>query len=161
MFAHGSASPQLFLEVPGCHLLWQMSSWWGSQKLLQGLLWVTAYLSFFNLFTLNELWPYYQKYVNQKIMNHATHKSWALQIFKAIVRILLIVSLWSNGLVVKALDSIQGSFVQNQWVAPRSTQPFILLRSIKWVPGISGNLVVKSKLPPWSGCSLEAVEPDP
>ena len=25
---------------------------------------------------------------------------------------------------------------------------FILPRSIKWVPGISGNLVVKSKLPP-------------
>ena len=31
----------------------------------------------------------------------------------------------------------------------------------KWVPGISGNLVVKSKLPPRSGTSLEAVEPDP
>ena len=32
---------------------------------------------------------------------------------------------------------------------PRSTQPFILLRSIKWVPGISENLVIKSKLPQW------------
>ena len=31
-----------------------------------------------------------------------------------------------------------------------------------WVKtGISGNLVVKSKLPPWSGSSLEAVEPHP
>ena len=29
------------------------------------------------------------------------------------------------------------------------------------VPGISGNLVVKSKLPPQSGSSLEAVEPHP
>ena len=29
------------------------------------------------------------------------------------------------------------------------------------VPGISGNLVVKSKLPPRSGSSLEAVEPHP
>ena len=28
-------------------------------------------------------------------------------------------------------------------------------------PGISGNLVVKSKLPPQSGSSLEAVEPHP
>ena len=56
---------------------------------------------------------------------------------------------------------IQGSCVQNQWVAPRLTQPFILPRSIKWVPGISGNLVVKRKLPPWSGSSLEAVEPHP
>ena len=31
----------------------------------------------------------------------------------------------------------------------------------KVVPGISGNLVVKSKLPPQSGSSLEAVEPHP
>ena len=29
------------------------------------------------------------------------------------------------------------------------------------VPRISGSLVVKSKLPPRSGCSLEAVEPHP
>ena len=47
---------------------------------------------------------------------------------------------------------IQGSRVQNHWVAPRS---------IKSVPGISGNLVVKSKLPPRSCSSLEAVEPHP
>ena len=46
-------------------------------------------------------------------------------------------------------------------VAPRSTQPFILLRLVKWVPEISGNLVVKSKLPPRSGSSFEAVEPHP
>ena len=56
---------------------------------------------------------------------------------------------------------IQASRVQNHWVAPRSSQPFILPRSIKWVPEISGNLVVKSKLPPRSGSSLEAVEPGP
>ena len=56
---------------------------------------------------------------------------------------------------------IQVSRVQNHWVAPRSTQPFILPRSVKWVPEISGNLVVKSKLPPRSGSSLEAVEPHP
>ena len=31
----------------------------------------------------------------------------------------------------------------------------------KWVPVISGNLMVKSKLPPWSGSSLGAVEPHP
>ena len=43
---------------------------------------------------------------------------------------------------------IQGSRVQNQWVAPRLTQPFNFL-------------VVKSKLPPRSGSSLEAVEPRP
>ena len=56
---------------------------------------------------------------------------------------------------------IQGSRLQNHWVAPRSTQRLILLRSIKWVPGISGNLVVESKLPPRSCSSLEAVEPHP
>ena len=43
----------------------------------------------------------------------------------------------------------------------RLTQPFILPRSVKWAPEISGNLVVKSKLPPRSGSSLEAVEPHP
>ena len=39
-------------EVPGCHLLRQMSSQWGSQKLLQGLVSheLTAYLSVFNLY---------------------------------------------------------------------------------------------------------------
>ena len=46
-------------------------------------------------------------------------------------------------------------------LTPRLTQPFILQRSIKWVPGISGKLVVKSKLTPQSGTSLEAVEPHP
>ena len=56
---------------------------------------------------------------------------------------------------------IQGSRAENHWVAPSSTQPFILPRSIKWVPGLSGNWMVKSKLPPRSGCSLEAVESHP
>ena len=46
--------------------------------------------------------------------------------------------------------SIQGSHTQNNWVAPRLTQPVILPRSIKWVPGISENSVVESKLPPHS-----------
>ena len=54
---------------------------------------------------------------------------------------------------------IQASHVRNHWEAPRLTQPFILLRSIKLVPGISGNLVVKSKLPSWSDSSYEVVKP--
>ena len=49
--------------------------------------------------------------------------------------------------------------VLNHWVAPRSAQSFILPRSIKWVPGISWNLVLSSKLPPQSGSSLETAEP--
>ena len=56
---------------------------------------------------------------------------------------------------------IQGLRVQNHWVAPRWTQPFIVRRSIKSVPGIYGNWMVKSKLPPRRGCSPEAVEPNP
>ena len=45
---------------------------------------------------------------------------------------------------------IQGSRIQNYWVAPKSTQPFIVSRSIKWVTGISLDLVVKSKMSPRS-----------
>ena len=41
--------------------------------------------------------------------------------------------------------------VQNHWVAPRSTQPFIFLRSIKWVPGTPTEIVVKSRLSLHSG----------
>ena len=53
-----------------------MSPQWRSQKLLQGLLSheLKPYLSIFNQFQLNELWPYYQKHVNQKILNHLTLK---------------------------------------------------------------------------------------
>ena len=55
-------------------LLQQMSSQRGSQKLLQGLVSyeLTAYLSIFNLFKLNALWPYYQKHVKQIILNRTT-----------------------------------------------------------------------------------------
>ena len=62
-----------------------MSFRWGSQKLLQGLVSheLTAYLSIFNLFKLNELWPYYQKYVNHIILNYVTLQSLDLQIFEA------------------------------------------------------------------------------
>ena len=44
-----------------------------------------------------------------------------------------------------------GPHVQNHWVIQSLTQSFILLRSVKWVPGIPGNLLVKSKLHPCSG----------
>ena len=44
------------------------------QKLLQELVshQLTAYLSILNLFKLNELWPYYQKHINQIILNCTT-----------------------------------------------------------------------------------------
>ena len=56
---------------------------------------------------------------------------------------------WSNGL--GAGFSIQGSLIQNYWVAPSSSQRFILLRSIKGVPGTPADLVIKSKLSRRSG----------
>ena len=61
-------------EVPGCHLLRQMSSQSGSQKLLQELVSheLTASRPIFNQFKLNELWPYYQKHVNQIVLNCTT-----------------------------------------------------------------------------------------
>ena len=41
-----------YFEVPGCHFLWQMSSQWGSKKLIQGLVSpeLTAYLSVLDVF---------------------------------------------------------------------------------------------------------------
>ena len=48
-------------------------------------------------------------------------------------------------LISKMLDS------QSRDIVFKTTQTFILLRSIKWGLGISGNLVVKSKLLPLSG----------
>lgn len=47
--------------------------------------------------------------------------------------------------------TIQRSQVQNQWVAQRSTELFIIPRLIKWVPGTQGDLVFKTKLPPCCG----------
>ena len=51
--------------VPGCHLLIQCC------LLLQGLVSyeLTVNLSIFILLELNELWPYYQKHVNQITLN--------------------------------------------------------------------------------------------
>ena len=68
---------------PWASLLWQMSSEWGSQKLIQGLVFheLTAYLSVFNLFYLNQLWPYYQKDVNHITINRIIPWSLTLQIF--------------------------------------------------------------------------------
>ena len=51
---------------------------------------VTTYFSIFNLFRLKELWPYYKKHVNQIILI-CIILSLALQIYEAIVQILLIV----------------------------------------------------------------------
>ena len=85
-------------DFSGCHLLLQMSSQWGSQKLLQGLVCheLRIYLSILNQFKLNELWPYYQKHVNQIILNCTTLENLALQIFETFAQILLIGNLSLN-----------------------------------------------------------------
>ena len=57
---------------------------------------LTEYLSIFSQFKLNELWPYYQKHVNQINLNRKTLHSLALQIIEAFIRILLIVNLFFN-----------------------------------------------------------------
>ena len=59
---------------------------------------------------------------------------------------------WSHGLVVRALGfPNQGSQVRNHRVTPRSSQPFVLPRSINWVTGSSRDLMVMSKLSSRSG----------
>ena len=78
---------------------------------------------------------YGHTYKNSKRKFHDKDKSKLLEILKR----------------VKSLQKETRSRVQIHWVAPRLTQPFFLAGSIKQVPGISGNLVVKSKLPPCSG----------
>ena len=97
-FLFYSISKECFYENQTTDELRQMSSLWGSQKLLQGLMSheLTAYLSIFNLFNLNELWPYYQKHPNQIILNCTTLWSLPLQIFKAVIRILLFGNLSLN-----------------------------------------------------------------
>ena len=86
-------------------LLRQMTSQWESQKLLQGLVSheLTDYRSNFNLFKLDELSPYDHKHVNQIFLNRTTLLSLALQIFEALVRILLIVNLCLNQNLMKFL----------------------------------------------------------
>ena len=64
-------------------------------------------------------------------------------------------------LVVKVLDSQSRSpMFKNHWEASSLTQ-FHSFDVCKWISEISGNLVVKSKLPRGSGSSLYAVEPRP
>ena len=51
-FSVWNCVPTAISKVPGCHLLWQMSSQWDSQQLPQRLVSyeLTAYLSVFDLF---------------------------------------------------------------------------------------------------------------
>ena len=85
------------LEVHGCHLLQKMSSQWGSQKLVQGLVSHELSLPFCFWPIFNSMkWPYHQKDVIQITLNHATLSNLALPIFKAFVWNLLNVNLSLN-----------------------------------------------------------------
>ena len=61
-------------EVAGCHLLQQMSSLWGSQKLLQGLVYheLAASLSVFNLFLTQWIMAIFSKGCKPDNLNHIT-----------------------------------------------------------------------------------------
>ena len=52
--------------------------------------------------------------------------------------------LWRGSLIIIWNDLFLTELHKSCWV---------FMRSIRWVPGISGYIVVKSKLSPWSGCS--------
>ena len=64
---------------------------------------LAACLYVFNQIKRNELWPYYQKHVNQIILNHTTLRRLALRIFESFIQILLIVNLSLNQTLLKFL----------------------------------------------------------
>ena len=97
-------------EVPGCPLLWLMSSQSGSQILLQGLVShheLTPYLSGFNLFLTQWIMAILSK--GSKLDNFESHNflKLNLQIFEAFVQILLNVNLSLNQTLVTFLVCVR------------------------------------------------------
>ena len=101
MFAHGNAFLQLFLVMwiflrslsVICYSRWVLRV--RVTKITSSILVsheLTAYLSIFNL---SKLWPYYQKHVNQIILNYSIFYI-PLQISDTFVQILLIMNLSLN-----------------------------------------------------------------
>ena len=85
-------------KVPGCHLSQQMSSQWGSQKLLQGLVSyeITTYLSVSNLFLIQWIMAILSKGCKPDKLEPNNSQILALQIFEGFVTILLNVNLSLN-----------------------------------------------------------------
>ena len=81
------------------------------------------------------------------------HKSVRISEMEHFGKIVIAFNYFCKTLHIKSLRGFLNMFwvlnMSGLWT-PRLMQPFILPRLIKWVPGISGNLVVKSKLPPHS-----------
>ena len=101
MFAHGNVFLQLFLVMwiflrslsVICYSRWVLRV--RVTKITSSILVsheLTAYLSIFNL---SKLWPYYQKHVNQIILNYTIFYI-SLQISETFVQILLIMNLSLN-----------------------------------------------------------------
>ena len=96
-------------DVPGCHVLRQMSSQWGSQKLLQRLVSyeLAVHLSVFNLFFMAILWE------GCKPGNFESNNSLKLSftIFEAFVRILLNVNLSLNQTFLTFLPCVRQTWL--------------------------------------------------
>ena len=100
-------------KVPGCHLLWQMSSQWGSQKFLQGLVSheLTTYLSIFDKFLTQRIMAILSKGSKpDKFEPHISLKL-SLRIFKAFVPVLLSMNLFLNQTLVTFL-----LYVRQTWM---------------------------------------------
>ena len=99
MLAHGNAPLQLFLVVwiflrsldVICYDRWVPRKGHTKTSRIR-VSWTPSVPFYFNLFKLDELWSYYQKHVNQIILNHPILYRLALRIFEAFVRIVLIVN---------------------------------------------------------------------
>ena len=108
-------------------------------------------LSFFNHFTL-VLTSFYH------ILNPLSFLNWCCKLvpqdhslqFSIYQEFQLLVRFFVENVVKHLWESYnsRGPSFKANWVAPRSTQSFIVLRSIKWVSGTPGKLMVKSKLLP-------------
>ena len=100
-----------------------------------------------DLFLIGVFWIYIDcKYINSLALNpfnlkkRSLHFNWVVVSYSNGSMMLMFMEKWLSG--QDAGFPIQGSYYQNKGLVPRL---------IKWVPGISENLVAKSKLPPRSG----------
>ena len=123
MLAHESASLQLFLVVQiflrSLHVIyynrWVLSE--GHKNYFKAWCLMNLQPTFllFNLFKLNELWPYYQKHKKQIILNCITLWSLALRIFEAFMNLSLNQTLLAFLLYVRQTWITQLILAISQW----------------------------------------------
>ena len=102
-------------EVSGRHLFRQMSSQWGSQKLLQLLVSQESQPTFLILNSMK--WPYYQKDINQVNLNPTTPWNLALRILELVIWILLDVNLSLNQILLTFLHYVRQTWTTKSTVA--------------------------------------------